>query len=410
MSINHERINRLTASELRAGAPVFTQDGKHIGDVGDVYGGSFKVDARLQRDYWLDLTYVTHAADDAVTMSFEARELGAYKLNGPVEEQDEETLEHEVLLAPEEQRAQREQMTRELAEQRRGLPNARPEGEAEPPDTRGTIGEPVEAELERMESGGPTTLEYDEQRRALDEDYAYDEDVVVPESDEDIIEIVVAEGGSERQAQDDAELAARAGVPYGRDSSVVDPTRSDTMDPMARARMQALDAAEHGYGFDTSRGVALAQSALFIAGGLWPVLNRRSFEAVTGAKHDFWVVKTVGLLLTAAGATLGLAARRGRAGNGEMRVLGVGTAAALLAIDLTYVAKRRISKVYLLDAAAQLALIGGWLAASMARRGSYDDGGWSDSYEYDFDSERASRESQHSPMPRPSAYSVSTPR
>jgi hypothetical protein len=92
-----------------------------------------------------------------------------------------------------------------------------------------------------------------------------------------------------------------------------------------------------------------------------------------------------------------------------MRVLGVGTAAALLAIDLTYVAKRRISKVYLLDAAAQVALISGWLAASMARRGSYD-GGWSDSYEYDFDAEGASREPQHSPMTRPSAYSVSTPR
>jgi hypothetical protein len=36
----------------------------------------------------------------------------------------------------------------------------------------------------------------------------------------------------------------------------------------------------------------------------------------------------------------------------------------LTAIDIFYVARRRIAPVYLLDAVAELAIIGGWLAAS----------------------------------------------
>ena len=31
--------------------------------------------------------------------------------------------------------------------------------------------------------------------------------------------------------------------------------------------------------------------------GLWPLVDMRSFEAVTGRKRDRWLVNTVGLLL-----------------------------------------------------------------------------------------------------------------
>jgi hypothetical protein len=41
-------------------------------------------------------------------------------------------------------------MLQDLARQRQRLPHTHPHGEDEPPDTGGTIGEPVEAELARL--------------------------------------------------------------------------------------------------------------------------------------------------------------------------------------------------------------------------------------------------------------------
>jgi hypothetical protein len=38
----------------------------------------------------------------------------------------------------------------------------------------------------------------------------------------------------------------------------------------------------------------IAQSIYYIATGLWPVFNLRSFERVTGPKTDGWLVKQAG--------------------------------------------------------------------------------------------------------------------
>ena len=107
----------------------------------------------------------------------------------------------------------------------------------------------------------------------------------------------------------------------------------------------------------------------YAVSGLWPVINIRSFGWVTGPKVDRWLVKTVGLLLTAIGGVQIAAARRSEIPQ-ELAILGVGAPLALLLIDLTYVAKGRISKVYLLDAMAQVGLIGLWGAAVAAARDS----------------------------------------
>lgn len=107
---------------------------------------------------------------------------------------------------------------------------------------------------------------------------------------------------------------------------------------------------------------AKLQGWTYLVSGVWPVLNIRSFEAVTGPKVDRWLVKTVGLLL----ATIGAAELRaiGRGDRSEaLAVIGAGSAAALLAIDVWYVARRRIRKVYLLDAALQAGLLTAWAAA-----------------------------------------------
>jgi hypothetical protein len=44
----------------------------------------------------------------------------------------------------------RVRMLQDLARQRQRLPHTHPRGEDKPPDTGGTIGEPVEAELARL--------------------------------------------------------------------------------------------------------------------------------------------------------------------------------------------------------------------------------------------------------------------
>jgi hypothetical protein len=116
--------------------------------------------------------------------------------------------------------------------------------------------------------------------------------------------------------------------------------------------------------------VARTQSAYHVATGLFPFASRRGFEAVTGPKTEWWLVLTVGALTSVVGVSLGGAALKGRL-TPETTALAVGTAASLGAIDVVYSSRRQISPIYLLDAVAQAALLGGWLAArSEAQDGS----------------------------------------
>jgi hypothetical protein len=67
---------------------------------------------------------------------------------------------------------------------------------------------------------------------------------------------------------------------------------------------------------------------------------------------DFWLVKTVGALVEVIGAVLMYAGLRQR-DEPETLILAAGSAASLAGIDTAYVAKKRISPVYLLDAVAE---------------------------------------------------------
>lgn len=104
---------------------------------------------------------------------------------------------------------------------------------------------------------------------------------------------------------------------------------------------------------------ARAQAAYYLATGVWPLLSRRSFEAVTGPKADFWLAQTVGVLAAVIGGTIGLAVRRRRV-TPEVSFLGVASALGFAAVDVVSVAKGRISRVYLLDAAVEGAFVAGW--------------------------------------------------
>src|SRR3954471_5754865 len=95
-----------------------------------------------------------------------------------------------------------------------------------------------------------------------------------------------------------------------------------------------------------ARRLARTHALYYAATGIWPLLDIHSFERITGPKVERWLVKTVGALVTAVGASLARGAREAR-GGAETVLLATGSAAALGTIDAVYVAKRRISPMYL---------------------------------------------------------------
>jgi hypothetical protein len=107
---------------------------------------------------------------------------------------------------------------------------------------------------------------------------------------------------------------------------------------------------------DKTRTALLAQGSYYLATGVAPLASRRAFEAVTGRKREWWLVETVGALVTAVGAGLVGAAVRDRV-TPEIVVVATGCAVGLAAIDVVYVARRRIAPTYLADAAIEIALI-----------------------------------------------------
>src|SRR4051812_33045349 len=98
----------------------------------------------------------------------------------------------------------------------------------------------------------------------------------------------------------------------------------------------------NGKSSDLSRRTAIGQALFYAATGVWSLLGIRSFQKVTGPKTDVWLVKTVGALVTVIGGVLGLAGIR-KEQSLETPILGAGSAAALAAIDIVYVARKRIS-------------------------------------------------------------------
>lgn len=107
--------------------------------------------------------------------------------------------------------------------------------------------------------------------------------------------------------------------------------------------------------------VWLPHALYFVVGGIWAIAGRRSFEAITGPKTDYWLVRTVGGLLVAVGAVIGMAGARERI-TADIRRLAISTSGVLITVDVLATAIGRIRPVYLLDAATNLVLIGGWLA------------------------------------------------
>lgn len=106
----------------------------------------------------------------------------------------------------------------------------------------------------------------------------------------------------------------------------------------------------------TVAAVLLAQGGYYALTGIAPFVSRRAFEGVTGPKHDWWLVQTVGGVVTPVGVGLIAAGARGRV-TAELVGIAAGCAAGLATIDVYHAARSRISKIYLVDAACQVAFL-----------------------------------------------------
>jgi hypothetical protein len=109
---------------------------------------------------------------------------------------------------------------------------------------------------------------------------------------------------------------------------------------------------------DRRRRVLLAQGAYYTATGVLPFASRRAFEALTGPKLEWWLVETVGAIVTVVGVGVAGAALRDRV-TPEILAIAAGTAASLGAIDVVYASRGRIAPTYYADAAVQAALLAG---------------------------------------------------
>jgi hypothetical protein len=137
------------------GSEVWSADDQHLGRVAEVTQSHLRLAADDGHERWILASTVRSAAEDRTTVGFPAAELEDQAAAAPaadtggtrrVEDQTPHISPDAVIPDPEEQR---EVMLRELAEQREQM---RDEGTATA-DADRNVGEPVEQELERRESG-----------------------------------------------------------------------------------------------------------------------------------------------------------------------------------------------------------------------------------------------------------------
>lgn len=126
---------------------------------------------------------------------------------------------------------------------------------------------------------------------------------------------------------------------------------------MARGKQGTLD----------ERVMMRAQGAFNMVNGLWPLLHLRSFETVFGRKTDHWLVRTVAGLLLVVGVAQ-VSAEADASSIRTARRIGIGTSLVLGSIDVIYAPRRRISRLYLLDALAEGTIIAAWLAAGRSAK------------------------------------------
>ena len=105
----------------------------------------------------------------------------------------------------------------------------------------------------------------------------------------------------------------------------------------------------------SERTTLTLQGGYYVTTGVAPYVSRRAFAALTGPKREWWLVQTVGAIVTTVGATLLAGARSGRV-TPDLRLLAAGLRSEPGGNRHRPVARRRIAPSYLFDAAPQIAI------------------------------------------------------
>lgn len=111
------------------GRAVVTADGSTVGTVKEAYGRYFKIDAPMQRDYWLAGDAVQSIDDSTVLLACAEESVDQRKLKKPEFDPAEDPMAAITggpVISAEEMLEQRARMERELAEQSRHLPPHEP--------------------------------------------------------------------------------------------------------------------------------------------------------------------------------------------------------------------------------------------------------------------------------------------
>ena len=93
---------------------------------------------------------------------------------------------------------------------------------------------------------------------------------------------------------------------------------------------------------------------------MWPLVSIDTFQLVRVSTTDLWMVKTVGSLIAVAGLVIFLAGLRNQVAY-EIFVLGAGSAAVLVSVDVNFSLQDIISRIYLMDAVVEAIIVCWWL-------------------------------------------------
>ncbi len=108
------------------------------------------------------------------------------------------------------------------------------------------------------------------------------------------------------------------------------------------------------------KSVLIGQGLYFVLTGLWPIFSISSFVHLTGPKTDFWLVKTMGLIIFSIGVVLLVGALRKKVAF-EVALLSFLSASMFWLIEWFYYFKRVIAPVYFADGFIQLGFAMIWL-------------------------------------------------
>ncbi len=99
------------------------------------------------------------------------------------------------------------------------------------------------------------------------------------------------------------------------------------------------------------------QGLYYFITALWPFLSIASFEKVTGPKKERWLVYTVAGLLICSSVLFLFTGMNERNPPIESFIIAFSNCLILFFIDIIFVSKKTIPKIYLLDAFAEFLIL-----------------------------------------------------